>query len=191
MNDSTEDDQTKTVLIVDDETGLADLYAAYLEDHYETRTAYNGDEALEMMDDEVDILLLDRRMPRQSGGEVMTNLRERGYDQPVAMLTAVDPGNDILDLAIDDYFVKPIDQAELREAVSSLAARIQYDREFREYFAMVSKKATMEANMSDQELASSDAYQTLKESTITAREETDTALTEMMVTDAVAGFRDL
>lgn len=189
---NTPENQRRTVLVVDDERGLADLYAVYLEEDYETRTAYDGETALEKVDD-VDVILLDRRMPGLSGDEVLAKLREQGYDCPVAMLTAVDPGEDMLELDIDDYFVKPLDQAEVQEAVATLTARAQYDDEFRTYFATVSKKVAMEANLSEQELASSDTYQALTEEVQAAKDDADAALTEMMATeqDQFAGFREI
>ncbi|WP_418281927.1 response regulator [Halorubrum sp. DTA98] len=192
MNDTPEN-QRSTVLVVDDERGLADLYAVYLDEDYETRTAYDGETALEQVDDDVDAILLDRRMPGLSGDEVLTALREQGYDCPVAMLTAVDPDEDILKLDVDDYFVKPVDQEEIREAVATLTARTRYNDEFRSYFATVSKKAAMETNLSEQELASSDAYQTLTEEAQAAKEDADAAFTEMMATDQspFAGFREI
>jgi len=63
-----------TVLVVDDEHHLADLYTDYLADDHEVLTAYGGEEALELLDDpdtDVDVTLLDRRMPDLSGDEVL------------------------------------------------------------------------------------------------------------------------
>jgi len=191
MNDSTTTPGSVSVLIVDDEQGLTDLYSLYLDDDYGTRTAYDGETALDVMDDTVDVVLLDRRMPGLSGDEVLTELRERGFDQPVGMLTAVDPGDDILEMDVDDYFVKPIDEDELRAAVDTLAKRAQYDTEFREYFALVSKKAAMEANLSEQDLAESEAYQHLKQEVQAAKTDADTAFEALPEEDPTAGFRDL
>ncbi|WP_042663053.1 response regulator [Haloferax sp. ATB1] len=189
MTEKTDDQGEITVLVVDDEQGLADLYALYLEDVYETRIAYNGDEALEAMDEDVDVVLLDRRMPTMPGSQVLAEFRDRGFEQPVAMLTAVDPGDDILELDIDEYFVKPMSEEELRDAVEALVARTRYDDEFREYFAVISKKSAMEANMSEQELASSDAYQTLVKEVEAAEQRADTALDEFLAADTQANFR--
>ena len=72
--DSTSRDAT--VLVVDDEEAVADAYTAQLEGEYETRTAYSGKEALETVDDGVDIVLLDRRMPGRSGDEVLERDRK-------------------------------------------------------------------------------------------------------------------
>jgi len=190
MSEPTAEHEELTVLIVDDEQGLADLYTLYLDDGYQTRTAYDGDEALEAVDDGVDVILLDRRMPTLSGGEVLAELRDRGYEQPVSMLTAVDPGEDIHKMDIDDYFVKPISEEELTDAVDALAARTRYDDEFREYFAAISKKAAMEANMNEQNLASSDAYQKVKKEAEAAEHQADIALEECLATDTFADFRE-
>lgn len=180
-----------TILVVDDEEGLADLYALYLEEEYTTRIAYDGEEALDLIDDSVDVVLLDRRMPGISGDEVLTTLRERGFDQPVALLTAVDPGEEIIDLDIDEYHVKPVSEERLREAVKALLVRTRYDTEFREYYAAISKKVALEASMNKQELDSSDAFARLEQEVTEAKDAADSTLTEMMATDAVAGFRDI
>ncbi|WP_418286909.1 response regulator [Halorubrum sp. DTA46] len=192
MTDPTQESEQEpaTILVVDDEQGLADLYALYLEEDYTTRIAYDGEEALEIIDDDVDAVLLDRRMPGISGDEVLATLRERGYDQPVAMLTAVDPGEEIIGLDIDEYFVKPISEEQLREAAEALLARRRYDEEFREYFAAISKKAALDASMSEQERASSDAYMILEQEVTDAKDAADSALTEMMAKDAFAGFHN-
>ncbi|OYR68853.1 DNA-binding protein, partial [Halorubrum sp. E3] len=84
------DTETKhTVLAVDDEPDLAELYRVYLDTAYEVRIATGGEEALSMMDDSVEVVLLDRRMPDMSGHEVLEAIRGEGYDARVAMLTAV------------------------------------------------------------------------------------------------------
>ena len=59
------------VLVVDDESGLADLYAVWLGDDHEVETAYSGQGALEEVTDDTDIVFLDRRMPQMSGDEVL------------------------------------------------------------------------------------------------------------------------
>ncbi|WP_256403800.1 response regulator [Halorubrum salinum] len=178
-----------TILVVEDERGLADLFALYLEDEYTTRVAYGGEEALDLIDGDVDAVLLDRRMPGLSGDETLATLRERGHDQPISMLTAVDPEEDIIGLDIDEYLIKPISEVQLQEAAEALLARRRYDKEFREYFAAISKKAALDASMSEQERASSDAYNTLEEEVTEATDTADSTLTEMMATDAFAGSR--
>jgi DNA-binding response OmpR family regulator len=98
-----------TVLIVEDESDLAALYAHYLSDHYTVKTANSGEEALKLFDGTVDVVLLDRKMPGLSGDEVLREVSRRGYDCRVAMVTAVTPQSDIVDFGIEDYLVKRCD----------------------------------------------------------------------------------
>jgi len=157
-------EQPPLVLVVEDEADLADLYAAWLGDEYRVRTAYGGHEALETLDeldDEVDAILLDRRMPGLSGDEVLSAVRERGIDCRVAMVTAVEPDFDILAMGFDDYLVKPVSSDTLRETVESLLQRSEYDAGVQDLFSLTSKKAMLEAEKSASELADNEEYQEL------------------------------
>jgi len=152
-----------TVLIVDDEAAVTDVYAAHLEEEYDVRTAYSGSEAVEELDGDVDAVLLDRRMPGMSGDEVLDHIRDEGYDCRVAMVTAVDPDFDILDMGFDEYVVKPVSREDLFETVEQLLTYATYDDTFREYFSLVSKRAALEASKSRSALESNDQYQELTE----------------------------
>jgi len=159
-------EQPPLVLVVEDEPDLADLYAAWLGDEYRVRTAYGGREALDELDeadDHVDAILLDRRMPGLSGDEVLTAVRERGIDCRVAMVTAVEPDFDILEMGFDDYLVKPVTSDTLRETVEGLLRRGEYDTEVQELFSLTSKKAMLESEKSATDLADNDEYQRLTE----------------------------
>ncbi|SDF02410.1 Response regulator receiver domain-containing protein [Halorientalis regularis] len=150
-----------TVLIVDDESAVTDVYAAHLQDEYDVRTAYSGSEALEELDDDVDAVLLDRRMPGMSGDEVLEHIREEGYDCRVAMVTAVDPDFDILDMGFDEYVVKPVSRDDLYETVEQLLTYSTYDDTFQEYFSLVSKRAALETSKSRSALETNEEYQEL------------------------------
>ena len=54
-----------TVLLVDDDPGIVEVYEAFLVDHYEVLTATSGAEGIERIDDRVDVALLDRVSPRE------------------------------------------------------------------------------------------------------------------------------
>jgi len=55
---STSNTTNQTVLVVDDEQGLADLYANWLEGCYTVHTSYNGTDALETLNQDIDVVLL-------------------------------------------------------------------------------------------------------------------------------------
>jgi DNA-binding response OmpR family regulator len=149
---------TPTVLVVDDERDLADLYAAWLSDRYEVRTAYGGEEAIEAVSEAVDVALIDRLMPNVSGDEVLDHIRSEGYDCRVSMVTAVEPDFDIIEMGFDEYIVKPIRRDDLVDVVESLVSRSAYDRQLQEFFALASKRAALQTQKSPHELAESDAY---------------------------------
>lgn len=158
MSDTGADDGRPTVLVVDDETDTADIYTDILGGEYDVRTAYSGEEALELADSDVSVVLLDRRMPELSGDEVLKELRARDYDCRVVMVTAIDPDIDIIDLQFDDYLVKPVSADELRDAVERMLARNDHDDKIREAIAVASKMATLESKMEIAELEASQEY---------------------------------
>lgn len=138
-----EGDGEATVLVVDDEEGLADLYGIWLRDRYAVETAYDGDAAITALDESIDVVLLDRQMPGVSGDDVLEAVRERGLDCRVAMVTAVEPELDIVDLGFDDYLRKPVDRETLRATVDRLLRRSAYDDTVQEYFAAARKHALL------------------------------------------------
>ena len=109
----TDPSPSSTVLVVEDKEELAETFAAWLEPDHEVRLALTGHEALDLADETVDVVLLDRRLPDIDGREVLDRLRADGLDCRVCMVTAVQPDFDILDMGFDDYAVKPVFQDDL------------------------------------------------------------------------------
>jgi two-component system response regulator AdeR len=149
------------VLIVEDERDVAETYELWLEGDYDVRTARSGDEGLARLDGAVDVVLLDRRMPGLSGDELLERIRERGLDCRVAMVTAVEPDFDILEMGFDTYLSKPVRQEQLRETVEALLTRSEYDSLLRRYYALVETRATLEATKDEKALAESAEYRRL------------------------------
>lgn len=115
------------ILIADDNPPGAELLEAYLADQpYETKVAYNGDEALEIARNwRPDLILLDVMMPRISGFEVCQKLREDPTTQGmgVIMVTALDQPGDIdraVQAGTDDLLTKPVSKADLIIRLSTL-----------------------------------------------------------------------
>lgn len=184
-------DRNPVVLVVDDEEDLADLYSQWLTDDYAVRTAYHGEQALERLDETVDVVLLDRRMPDLSGDDVLNRIREREYDCRVAMVTAVEPEFDIIELGFDEYLVKPVSGPELYEVIEDLLTRATHDDIMQEYYAGVAKRAALDAEKSDSELANNERYAAL----IATIEDIESELEEVQGAfesdDFEAAFRDL
>jgi DNA-binding response OmpR family regulator len=169
-----------TVLAVDDEPDLAELYRVYLDSTYDVRIATGGEGALAEMDDSVDVVLLDRRMPDMSGHEVLSAMREAGYDARVAMLTAVEPDVDIVDMPFDDYKTKPVTKEDLLTLVEVLLHRAEFDEHSQEFFALASKKAVLEAT----DATNTDEYEELIDRMESVRERVDDTLDHLSARDA-------
>jgi two-component system response regulator AdeR len=153
------------VLVVDDDSHLADLYATWLDDAYDVETAYGGEDALERLDEldgGVDAVLLDRRMPDIDGDLVLVLLRDRGFDCPVAMVTAVEPTVDIVEMGFDDYLTKPVPKDELLERVEALVSLDSVDSMTRELSTLRVKRNVLSVELSAAERARSTEFATLE-----------------------------
>ena len=180
------------VLIVEDETDLADLYAIYLSDTYDVQTANDGETALELVDSGIDIVLLDRRMPDMTGDEVLGEIRARGIDCRVAMITAVEPDLDIVEMQFDDYLVKPVTREDLHRLVEVLLRRAGYDERAQEFFRLASKKAALESTP-DVSVEEESEYQELTQRMEELQEDLNETMSELTDDDfrqAFASFSD-
>ena len=180
-----------TVLVVDDERDVADAYAAQLENEYIVMTAYGGQEALEKLYTSVDVVLLDRRMPGLSGDEVLDAIRDRGLDVRVAMVTAVDPDFDIIEMPFDDYVIKPVSRDDLLETIERLLTCSTYEAKLREYYSLVAKHATLQSNKPQAELEGNETFETLEARIDDLERDLDEAVSEFDDDDFTALFRDL
>ncbi|MFB6096754.1 MAG: response regulator [Haloferacaceae archaeon] len=176
-------DGDPTVLVVDDEPALAELYAEWLRD-YDVLVADGGERALELVD-EADVVLLDREMPGLGGDEVLERIRAREVSCQVAMVTGVKPDLDVVDLPFDAYLVKPVSGDDLRNTVERLLARRSYADLFRTYFALVRKRSLLLETHPAEELLADERFREL-ERRIDETNERLRALVEQFAADDVA-----
>jgi len=153
--------ETATVLVVDDDEAVADVYASQLSRKYDVLKAYDGETALEKVTPAVDVVLLDRRMHGLSGRDVLETIRERDLTCGVVMVTAVDPEFDIVDMGFDDYLLKPVKRAELERAVSETLERLGTRTAVREYLSLASKVAALRVEKNPAELDGNEEYERL------------------------------
>ena len=115
-----------TVLFVDDQRDLLDVFELTFGRDYDVRTASDGKEALEKFDDGVDLAFLDRRMPGLHGDEVLERLRDRGVETPVVLMSAVDPEVEP-PAEYAAYLTKPVDNERIRDLVDEYATPAETD----------------------------------------------------------------
>ena len=106
------------VLLVDDDVRLSGLVSRFLGDQgFDVRTTVNGREMYRMLDGGLfDFLILDVNLPGDDGLELCRQLRRRGNQMPIIMLTARGEDADRikgLELGADDYLTKPFNPHEL------------------------------------------------------------------------------
>lgn len=184
-------DVAVTVMVVDDEPGLVEVYAHALTKEFDVLTATSGEEALDEIDDGVDVVFLDRRMPDFSGDEVLEQIHDQGLDPRVVMVTAVEPDFDIVGMPFDAYLVKPVTGQDLRESAFRMLERDQYADTVQNYYALAEKKAALEARKSPVELEESEEYQALLDEMQQAREAADQQLGSLSSGEFDEAFRDL
>ena len=107
----------KKILVVDDEKPITDIVKFNLtKEGYEIYTAYDGEEALEMVEEVTpDLIILDLMLPKKDGLEVCREVRKT-HDMPIIMVTAKDQEFDKVlghEMGADDYVTKPFSNREL------------------------------------------------------------------------------
>ena len=116
------------VLVAEDDNGLRSVIERGLrETGYAVDAVTDGVEALAYLDAyDYEAMILDWRMPRKDGMEVLAEMQRRGNRTPVLMLTARDTTGDRvagLEQGADDYLVKPFSFAELLARLRALQRR--------------------------------------------------------------------
>jgi DNA-binding response OmpR family regulator len=116
------------ILIVEDKKDMVEGLVFNLEAQgYETAVAYDGEEGLNVAEKEnPDLIILDIMLPKKDGYQVCRDLRDKGFDMPVLMLTARSEEADKVlgfDAGADDYLTKPFGILELSARVKALLKR--------------------------------------------------------------------
>jgi two-component system response regulator RegX3 len=126
-------ENTRRILLVEDEKAIRDAVAAYLErENYWVTAVGDGQEALEEFSKHhFDLVVLDLMLPRVPGERVCRVIRDNS-DTPIIMLTAKGEVEDRiigLELGADDYLIKPFSPRELVARVRALLRRVHSDSE--------------------------------------------------------------
>ncbi len=116
------------LLLIEDERRMAEALAQVLgKNNYAVDTAHDGEDGLnQALTGLYDIIVLDIRLPKLSGLELLKRLRAEHVDTPVILLTARTATDDRikgLDCGADDYLCKPFETGELLARLRALGRR--------------------------------------------------------------------
>ena len=115
----------KHILIVDDEEGIRESFKLILGDFYALSFAQNAADALDKIERTPlpHLILLDIKMPKMSGLELLKQLKTKNPSLPVIIVTgyqSVETAQEALKNGASDYIPKPFDSKEILEAVRKL-----------------------------------------------------------------------
>lgn len=113
------------ILIVDDEEGVRESLKLILSDHYNLILTEDGAQALDCLKNAPDIglVLMDIKMPKLSGLEVLKEIKTIRADVKVVMITgykSVETAEEAIRLGACDYIIKPFKSEEILKAVKSI-----------------------------------------------------------------------
>jgi len=116
------------ILLVEDEKKIASfIERGLVEQSYSVDVAYDGNEGMYLAEiNPYDLIVLDIMLPGKDGFAICQELRKRGYDVPILMLTARDDLSDKifgLDSGADDYLTKPFAFEEFLARIRVLLRR--------------------------------------------------------------------
>jgi len=119
---------SRSILLIEDEPGLVlTLKDRLTREGYEVDSAQEGNQGLaSAMRGQADLIILDLMMPGRSGLDICRDLRQKGIETPILMLTARGQTVDKvlgLKLGADDYMTKPFEMPELLARVEVLMRR--------------------------------------------------------------------
>ncbi|HQI40360.1 MAG: DNA-binding response regulator [Ignavibacteriales bacterium UTCHB2] len=122
----------KILIIEDDPATLRGLEETFSEEHYQVTTSMSGQMGFDKaMEENYDLIILDLMLPDKNGIDICKDLRNKGINTPVLMLTGKKEEVDKiigLEIGADDYVTKPF---SVREVVARVKALLRRPQEIR------------------------------------------------------------
>jgi len=132
------------ILIVDDEALQCELLAGFLENKgYDVVASTDPEEALRIFEQEaIWLVLLDQKMPKMSGQELLLKLKEINPQVKTIMITAygaISTAVEAMKLGANDFLEKPIDLEDLLQRIKRLEEEVLVEKDVEETFEFVEK----------------------------------------------------
>ena len=123
------------VLIIDDNRSLVDMIKEYFSEHADIKIAleaYDGVEGLRIIEkkkDEYDIILLDLIMPNKDGVSVLEDMKKKGIDKKVIVLTSYntqDMIRKVSEMGVNYFMLKPFELTDLENRIMEISGDVKY-----------------------------------------------------------------
>jgi DNA-binding response OmpR family regulator len=129
----------RILIIEDDPAILKGLRAGLEEEHYHILTESDGEKGYQLAQREnIDLIILDLMLPSKNGEDICKELRQKGIQTPIIMLTSKsDELNKVLglELGADDYVTKPFSIRELKARIKAQLRRAVVEKKEIEVFS--------------------------------------------------------
>lgn len=155
------EDRPGSVLVVAAEPGLAELYALWLSEFYDTETAYSAIQAIEILEPSFDVVLLDSSIRGVGSEGLLERIRDKEFDVRIAVVAGEEPPDDMGEMIADEYVTKPVDSDRIEAAVEPLLLRPKRSGTGQELLSLVSRKRTLETRAESEDLADRPDYRRL------------------------------
>ncbi len=124
----------KLIFIVDDEASLLKMLTHWVQNQwgYKTKVFSNGIDALNALNENPDLILLDIMLPDVNGLDVLTKIKQKNPSIPVIMLSAqgsIEVALESIRMGAFDYFPKPVDKNRLEPAIRNAIKSFDLERE--------------------------------------------------------------
>ena len=174
-----------TVLLIEGDDERASKYHRWLND-YTVEAASGPEDALERIDDDIDVVLLDGSLAETDHGELLGRIRARHVDSQIGLLSGQNAGSNVLRLDFDEYVPRPVNREELRATVERLDDRKAVMEVVEKYLTLVAQKRSLEARRDSADLAADERYRELTGELAGRRQQITTLLSQLAGSDSEA-----
>ena len=145
-----------SILIIDDDTLLADNIRLYLERYqWETHVAYSAEDGLKRLEElNPDVLLTDYQLPGKTGIDMIKGAKEIDPELKIVMMTGegnIDIAVDAMKAGANDYVAKPVSLAELKVVLDNLLGQAQVEKTMSVMNRRQGRGASLDAIIGDSE----------------------------------------
>lgn len=127
--------KTKSLMIVEDEPLTADYISKCLSGFRSVTIAKNGLEALKLYNEnKYDLVISDIYMPKMDGVELAEKIKEKNYNQPIAIISTSEDARHLIkliDVGINSFLLKPVTPEEILEKITKVLVNIQHKEEIK------------------------------------------------------------